>query len=50
LSVDKNEYTFAKKEADALYGYIDFWGNFIPGLLRTELPVMEVKTSSEYMF
>ena len=41
VEIDKEEFTFWKNEAKALWGYLDFWGNFVPGILRTKLPIVE---------
>ena len=37
-SINKKEFNFWKEEAHALWGYLNFWGDFVPGLLRPELP------------
>lgn len=29
------------EEAHALWGYVDVWGDFVPGLLRPELPIID---------
>jgi hypothetical protein len=37
--IDKDEFEFWKKEAQALWGRLDFWGDFVPGLFNPKLPV-----------
>jgi hypothetical protein len=39
IRIDKDEFRYLKDEAEALYGKKDFWGNWVPGKLRKELPV-----------
>ena len=41
VEITDDEYKALKDEAEALYGYVDFWGDFVPGLLRTELPIID---------
>lgn len=36
-NISKEEYRFWANEGKALWGYLDFWGNFVPGLLNPEL-------------
>jgi hypothetical protein len=40
--IDKEEYNFWKAEGKALWGHLDFWGNFVPGLLNPVLPSSEI--------
>jgi hypothetical protein len=40
VEITEEEFDALKKEAHALYGDVDFWGDFIPGLLLPELPVV----------
>lgn len=37
INIDNDEYDFWKEEAHALWGYLDFWGDFVPGLFNPEL-------------
>lgn len=37
--IDKDEFIFWLREAQALWGRLDFWGDFEPGLLNPRLPV-----------
>ncbi|WP_246358543.1 hypothetical protein [Paenibacillus phytorum] len=39
--VGEDDFDFWKKEAQALWGRLDFWGNFVPGLLNPVLPVVD---------
>jgi hypothetical protein len=39
--IDECEFDFWKKEGEALWGTTDFWGSFVPGLLRPELPIID---------
>jgi hypothetical protein len=41
VEITDDQYKALKDEAEALYGYVDFWADFVPGLLRTELPVID---------
>ncbi len=41
IDIDSSEYDFWKDEAEALWGYLDWLGDFVPGLLRRELPVID---------
>ncbi|CAH0121224.1 hypothetical protein PAE9249_03750 [Paenibacillus sp. CECT 9249] len=41
--IEKDEFNFWKKEAEALWGRLDFWGNFVPGLLNPELPTAKLE-------
>ncbi len=36
--LSKDDFNYWKEEAKALWGYLDFWGNFAPGLLNPVLP------------
>lgn len=36
--ITKEEFKFWEAEAKALWGYLDGWGNFVPGLLNPVLP------------
>ena len=38
VTIDKSEFTWFKKEGEALWGTVDGWGDFVPGLLMPELP------------
>jgi len=38
VTIDKSEFTWFKKEGKALWGTVDGWGDFVPGLLMPELP------------
>lgn len=38
VRIDKDEFNFWKAEGQALWGYLDFWGNFQPGLFNPVLP------------
>jgi len=49
VEIDKDEFNLWKKEAHALWGYIDFWGNFVPGILRTELPLIEINQNPKQL-
>jgi hypothetical protein len=40
VEIPKEEFNDLKDEAHALYGDVDFWGDFIPGMLVPELPVV----------
>lgn len=44
IQVEKEEFIFWKKETEALWGTTDFWGDWVPGLYRRELPVMNEST------
>ncbi|MGO4185142.1 hypothetical protein AB4Z17_28640 [Paenibacillus sp. TAF43_2] len=35
--ISKDEYNFWKAEGRALWGYLDRWGNFVPGLFNPRL-------------
>jgi hypothetical protein len=39
MEINEEEFQALKEEARALYGYIDWWGDFVPGLLNRSLPV-----------
>ncbi|MCL1852667.1 MAG: hypothetical protein FWF88_06495 [Peptococcaceae bacterium] len=41
--ISKEDYKYWKAEARALWGYINVWGKFVPGLLRPELPISTAK-------
>jgi RHS repeat-associated protein len=41
VEVDESEFDFWKREGELLWGTTDFWGDFVPGLLRPHLPVVE---------
>jgi hypothetical protein len=36
-----NDFDYWEDEAKAMWGYLDFWGNFVPGLLNPVLPVID---------
>lgn len=40
VEITEEEFNALKDEAHALYGDVDFWGDFIPGILMPELPVV----------
>ncbi|MNO62607.1 tRNA3(Ser)-specific nuclease WapA precursor [compost metagenome] len=42
INIDKEEYKFWKAEGEALWGYLDAWGNFVPGLLNPVLPSSDI--------
>lgn len=42
LSIDKEEYKFWKAEGEALWGYLDMWGEFVPGMLNPVLPSADI--------
>ncbi|UNK21040.1 GIY-YIG nuclease family protein [Paenibacillus sp. N3/727] len=42
LYIDKEEYNFWKGEGEALWGYLDAWGYFVPGLFNPVLPGAEI--------
>lgn len=37
VNMGKNDYNFWKSEGKALWGYLDGWGNFVPGLFNPKL-------------
>jgi len=39
--ITKEEFNALRDEAHALYGEVDSWGDFIPGILMPELPVLK---------
>ena len=39
VSITKDEYYRLKGVAEILWGTVDFWGDFVPGLLQQELPI-----------
>ncbi|MBW7475892.1 hypothetical protein K0T92_14190 [Paenibacillus oenotherae] len=39
IEVTKEEFNFWRWEGESLWGTVDLWGNFVPGLLRPELEV-----------
>jgi RHS repeat-associated protein len=41
FNIGKEDFNFYKAEGEALYGYIDWAGDWSPGLLRTSLPVVQ---------
>jgi hypothetical protein len=41
VEVDESEFDFWKREGELLWGTTDFWGDFVPGLLRPRLPAVE---------
>ena len=41
VEISGDEFSRLEKEAHALWGYVDWLGDFIPGILRRELPVIE---------
>ena len=41
IAITRAEFNFWAAEARALWGYVDIWGNFVPGLLQPELPIIE---------
>ena len=42
VEIGWKEFDYWLEEAHALWGYLDIWGDFVPGLLRPELPVVEI--------
>ena len=48
VEVDEVEFDFWRREGELLWGTTDFWGDFVPGLLRPRLPVVERPSSSPY--
>lgn len=42
VKIEKDEFKFWKKEAETLWGTTDWKGDWVPGLLRRELPVVNV--------
>ena len=45
VQIESEEFDQLAEEARALWGYVDWWGDWVPGLLRRELPVIEVQYS-----
>ena len=43
VQISKDEFMALKKEAELLWGTTDWMGDFVPGLLRQELPVIEAQ-------
>jgi hypothetical protein len=41
VKISKDEFLQLKQEAELLWGTTDWKGDFVPGLLRQELPVVE---------
>jgi RHS repeat-associated protein len=41
VEISGGEFSKLEEEAHALWGYVDWLGDFIPGILRRELPVIE---------
>ncbi|HEY1983983.1 MAG TPA: hypothetical protein VGG85_01155 [Terracidiphilus sp.] len=41
VDIEREKAKELKNEAEALYGYVDIWGDFVPGMLLPELPVVE---------
>ncbi|WP_224249084.1 hypothetical protein [Hyalangium gracile] len=41
IEISAEEFRELKKEAEALWGTTDWAGDFVPGLLNRELPVIE---------
>ena len=42
VKIDKEEFNVLRKEAEALWGTTDWKGDWVPGILRRELPVIHV--------
>lgn len=40
VEIGLREFNELKEEAEALYGYVDWWGDFVPGMLMPRLPVV----------
>ena len=40
VEISKDEYNSLADEGHALYGDVDFWGDFIPGMLLPKLPIV----------
>jgi RHS repeat-associated protein len=40
IMINKGQFDEFKLEGEAMWGKVDFWGNWIPGLLRRKLPVV----------
>ena len=49
VEIKEEEFNELKDEAHALYGDVDFWGDFIPGLLMPELPVVPAPLFDSHM-
>ncbi len=47
VRITKGEFHELAKEAQLLWGTTDWKGDFVPGLLRQELPVIEVPSGTE---
>jgi YD repeat-containing protein len=47
VNITENDYNKAAQEMKLLWGYIDFWGNFQPGALRKQLPVVPSEATQQ---
>jgi RHS repeat-associated protein len=45
VQIDRDEFNVLRKEAEALWGTTDWKGDWVPGILRRELPVIYVSGS-----
>jgi hypothetical protein len=42
VEISKDEFSVLREEAEALWGTTDWKGDWVPGLLRRELPVITI--------